>query len=94
MIRHSNQSLLTSNNDNQPKSQTRPRVSPHIQQSIDVETKVDRSFQPSLQSITEESLSKFDVPQPTKTDLQRDIQVLTLDDNNANTNPVQDEVPF
>ena len=79
LIRYAN--VIPSKTETPPKSQSRPRVSSHVDQS-------------NLQSIAEDSLAKFDVLQPTQTDLQRDIQVLTLDDNNNTTNSAQDEVPF
>lgn len=79
LIRNAN--VISSKTETPPKSQSRPRVSSYVDQS-------------NLQPIAEDSLAKFDVPQPTQTDLQRDIQVLTLDDNNNTTNSAQDEVPF
>ena len=79
LIRNAN--VISSKTETPSKSQSRPRVSSHVDQS-------------NLQSIAEDSLAKFDVLQPTQTDLQRDIQVLTLDDNNNTTNSTQDEVPF
>jgi hypothetical protein len=88
--------------ENSTKSTTRSRVSSSSQSTVtsNKSNKSNRPFQANLEPITEEINSKPTVPQPTKVDIKRDIQVLTLsDDGNNNTQqPVgkdeQDEIPF
>lgn len=81
--------------DHPVKPISRSRTTPSSHQS----TRSNGAFQTNLQSINEEVHVKPIVPQPTQVDAQRDIQVLTLnDDGNQNqqlsTNQGQDEVPF
>ena len=89
--------------ENSTKSTTRSRVSSSSQSTVtsNKSNKSNRPFQTNLEPITEETNSKpTTVPQPTKVDIKRDIQVLTLsDDGNNNTQQPagkeeQDEVPF
>lgn len=82
-----------------PKPMSRPRASPSTQSTSHQSTKSNEAFQTNLQPINEETHVKPVVPQPTRVDAQRDIQILTLnDDANQNHQPSitegQDEVPF
>lgn len=90
-------SPVPSNEPSKPPS--RSRTSPSTQSTSHQSTKSNGTFQASLQPIGEETNTKPVIPQPTRVDAQRDIQILTLnDDGNQNhqpsTNQGQDEVPF
>ncbi|CAF2679816.1 unnamed protein product [Rotaria sp. Silwood2] len=92
---------VSSINENTIKPNSRPRTSPQIQSTTttnDFQSRSTRAFQTNLEPIDEEKNTKTFVPQPTKVDSKRDIQVLTLsDDGNNNqqiTNRNKDEVPF
>ncbi|CAF1144203.1 unnamed protein product [Rotaria sp. Silwood1] len=96
----SNQSVSLIN-ENTTKSNSRPRTAPQVQSTTttnDFQSKSTRVFQTNLEPIDEEKKTKTFVPQPTKVDSKRDIQVLTLnDDGNHNqqlSNRDKDEVPF
>jgi hypothetical protein len=69
---------------------SRPRTAPQMQASVqpktDLTSKSAGTYQENLHPIAEhtaaESLNtKPNVTQPTKVDLQRDVQILTLDDD-------------
>ena len=82
-----------------PKPVSRSRTSPSTQSTSHQSTKSNGPFQSNLQPVHEETTVKPFVPEPTRVDAQRDIQVLTFnDDGNQNHQPSitegQDEVPF
>ncbi|CAF3700741.1 unnamed protein product [Rotaria sordida] len=94
---------VSSINENTIKPNSRPRTSPQIQSTTttttnDFQSKSTRAFQTNLEPINEEKNTKTFVPQPTKVDSKRDIQVLTFNDDEYNnqqlTNRNKDEVPF
>lgn len=66
--------------------------------TTDFQNKPNRAFQTNLEIINEEKNAKQVLLQPTKVDGKRDIQVLTLNDdeihNLQSTNKQTDEVPF
>ncbi|CAF1293803.1 unnamed protein product [Rotaria sordida] len=95
---------VSSINENTIKPNSRPRTSPQIQSTTtttttnDFQSKSTRALQTNLEPINEEKNTKTFVPQPTKVDSKRDIQVLTFNDDEYNnqqlTNRNKDEVPF
>jgi hypothetical protein len=95
-------SSLPSINEASTKPTSRPGSSPQVQQVTDFQSKSTRVFQPNLNSIDEkteiEVKTKKVVPQPTKVDVKRDIQILTLNDdgnnNQQSTIENDDQVPF
>ena len=95
-------SSLTSINETVSKPAARPQSAPQVPPVMNYSNKPLRALHPSLESIEErpESITQMRpaLPQPTKVDLKRDIQVLTLNDeaqNNASLNKNHgDQVPF
>jgi hypothetical protein len=91
------------------KPPSRPRTAPQIQTNEQPKTESNSKsaglFQPNLQSvdknIEKESLNtKPNVSQSTKIDIQRDVQILTLDDDDDKnqsqqiTNEENQQIPF
>jgi len=86
---------LPSINENPPKPNSRSRTTPQVQSTPNNSNKSTRIFQTNLEPIDE----KNNVVQPTEVDIKRDIQILTLNDdenppNQQTTIEEQNEVPF
>lgn len=95
-------SSLTAINEPVSKPAVRPQTAPQTPASVTRSNKPLRAVHTNLQSIEERpestTLMRAEVPQPTKVDVKRDIQVLTLNDE-AQKNPSlmnvhPDQVPF
>lgn len=86
------------------KTPLRPQTAPQIKAFPEPTTKSTRALPATLESIEENGehiniQTTSSVPQPTKIDLKRDIQVLTLNDDGPHRSigkkiDVQDQVPF
>ena len=71
------------------KTPMRPQTTPHVQTTTEHFNRLTRALPANLESIEETTEivtknHKTAVPQPTKIDLKRDIQVLTLNDETPN----------
>ncbi|CAF0797225.1 unnamed protein product [Rotaria sordida] len=98
---------VTPLNENSSRPDSRPRTAPATQIKVRPKTEFHSksigTFQTNLESINENTETtsldtKTIVPQPTKVDVSRDIQILTLNDNEdkskKTTNESSEKLPF